>query len=455
MNNKTLSAYSLALAYALYSSASWAAVSADQANQLGTTLTPLGAEMAGNADGSIPAWTGGLTKDAGVVSATGFPSDPFADEQPLFTITAQNVAQYQDKLTPGQQAMLKRYAASYQIPVYPSHRSVGLPDEVYKAAKSNATKTSMVEGGNGLSDFSTAIPFPIPQNGLEVVWNHITRYRGGSAKRNHVQATPLASGKFVPVYFKQQFTFRDRIKDFNPANPGNVLFYYKQLVTAPARQAGDVVLVHETLNQVKEPRMAWIYNAGQRRVRRAPQISYDGPYPASEGQRVADNLDMYNGAPDRYDWKLVGKREIYIPYNSFKLDSPTLKYSDIVQPGHLNPTHTRYELHRVWQVEGTLKKGERHIYAKRVFFIDEDSWQIALADHYDSRGSLWRTAEGHLTPRYDIQVPWLGVEALYDLINGRYIVSGMRNEEKDPIEFGFSSLSSEYTPAALRNAGIR
>lgn len=455
MNNKTLATCSLALACTLSSNLVWAAVSPEQAKQLGSTLTPLGAEMAGNADGTIPAWTGGLPKSAGSLSANGFLSDPFAGEQPLFTITAQNAAQYQDKLTPGQMAMLQRYADSYQIPVYTSHRSVSLPDAVYQAAKANATKTSLVEGGNGLADFTTAIPFPIPQNGLEVVWNHITRYRGGSAKRVHVQATPMANGKFVPVYFKQQFTFRDRIKDFDPANPGNVLFYYRQLVTAPARQAGDVVLVHETLNQVKEPRMAWIYNAGQRRVRRAPQISYDGPYPAAEGQRVADNLDMYNGAPDRYDWKLVGKRELYIPYNSFKLDSPDLKYTDIVKPGHLNPAATRFELHRVWQVEATLKAGERHIYAKRVLFVDEDSWQIALADHYDSRGTLWRTAAGYMTPLYDVQVPWLGTESLYDLINGRYIVSGMRNEEKDPIEFGFTSLSSDYTPAALRNAGIR
>ncbi|MCY1341718.1 hypothetical protein D9M68_348710 [compost metagenome] len=455
MKNKSLAAYSLSFACAFSINSSWAAVSADQTKQLGASLTPVGAETSGNTDGSIPAWTGGLPKDAGQLSKEGFLSSPFANEKPLFTITAQNAGQYQDKLSPGQQAMLKRYSSTYQIPVYPTHRSASLPDAVYQAAKTNATRTTLVEGGNGLADFTTAVPFPIPQNGLEVLWNHITRYRGGSAKRTHVQATPLASGTFVPVYFKQEFTFRDRIKDFDPAKPGNVLFYYKQLVTAPARQAGDVVLVHETLNQVQEPRMAWIYNAGQRRVRRAPQISYDGPYPASEGQRVADNLDMYNGAPNRYDWKLVGKREMYIPYNSFKLDSPELKYADIVKPGHIDPRVTRYELHRVWQVEGTLKQGERHIYAKRVFFIDEDSWQIALADHYDSRGTLWRAAEGHLTPLYDVQVPWLGVEALYDLINGRYIVSGMRNEEKTPVEFGFSSSSSEYTPAALRKAGIR
>lgn len=455
MKKTAILTYALLLNLGLACPSAYAAVSADQVAQLGTSLTPLGAEMAGNAAGSIPAWSGGLPKDAGTRDAGGFLSNPFANEQPLFSITAANAEQYKNQLTPGQLAMLKRYASSYRLPVYPSHRSANAPDFVYQAARENAGRTTMMDGGNGLADFSTAVPFPIPRNGLEVIWNHITRYRGGSAKRSHVQAAPQANGSFVPVHFKDQFTFRDRVAGFDPAKPGNVLFYYKQLVTAPSRLAGDVLLVHETLNQVKEPRLAWLYNAGQRRVRRAPQVSYDGPYPAADGQRVADNQDMFNGAPDRYDWKLVGKREIYIPYNSYRLDAADLKYADIIRPGHLNPELTRYELHRVWQVEATLKPGERHVYAKRVFFVDEDSWQIALADHYDARGTLWRVAEGHLSPIYDLQIPWLGTEALYDLINGRYLVSGMHNEEQDALQFGFTSSAAEYTAAALRSAGIR
>jgi len=445
----------LLLAALLASPCSHAAVSASEAGKLGTTLTPVGAEMAGSADGSIPAWTGGLPATAGTADAAGNLSDPFAGDKPLFTITAQNLAQYQNQLSPGQQALFKRYPNSYRMQVYPTHRSANLPGAVYKAIADNAVNSHLIANGNGVDNFETATPFPIPQNGLEVLWNHITRYRGGSVRRTHVQATPLADGTFNPVYFNQQFTYRDQVADFDPKNPGNVLFYYKQLVTAPARLAGDVVLVHETLDQVKEPRMAWVYNAGQRRVRRAPQIAYDGPYPASDGQRVADNLDMFNGAPDRYDWKLVGKQELYVPYNNYKLESPQYSYNDLVKPGHLNPDLTRYERHRVWVVEATLKPGERHIYAKRVLYVDEDSWQIVLADHYDARNTLWRVAEGFITPRYDKQIPWMGVEALYDLINGRYIVSGMRNEEKMPIEIGFKALAAEYTPTALRNAGVR
>jgi hypothetical protein len=444
-----------ALTLSLLACSVMAAVSPDEAAKLGTTLTPVGAEMAGNADGSIPAWTGGLPTNAGAVDGAGFLADPFANEQPLFTITAQNMDQYKDKLTPGQQAMFKRYPDSYKIPVYPTHRSATLPDNVLAATKNNAVNTKLVEGGNGLQNFDQANPFPIPKDGLEAIWNHITRYRGGSVRRLVTQATPQANGSYSMVYFQDEFTFRANLTDFEPGKESNVLFYFKQRVTAPSRLAGNVLLVHETLNQVKEPRLAWLYNAGQRRVRRAPQVSYDGPGTAADGLRTSDNFDLYNGSPDRYEWKLNGKKEIYIPYNAYKLDSPKLKYDEVIKAGHINQDLTRYELHRVWHVTGTLKSGERHIYAKRDFYLDEDTWQAAEVDHYDGRGTLWRVAEAHAQYYYDKKVPWYTVETLYDLLSGRYLALGMKNEEKQAYDFTYKAASSDYTPAALRQAGVR
>ena len=444
-----------ALALSMLATSVMAAVTADEAAKLGATLTPLGAEKSGNADGSIPEWTGGLPKNAGTVDDRGFLSNPFASEKPLFTITAQNVEQYKDKLTPGQLAMFERYPDSYRMPVYTTHRSVTLPQSVLDDTKYNAVNTKLVEGGNGLENFKTANPFPIPQNGLEVVWNQITRYRGGSVRRLVTQATPQANGSYSLVYFQDEFVFPTSLTDYDPSKPSNILFYFKQRVTAPARLAGNVLLVHETLNQVKEPRLAWLYNAGQRRVRRAPQVSYDGPGTAADGLRTSDNLDMYNGAPDRYDWKLVGKKELYIPYNSYDLDSPKLKYADIIKAGHINQDLTRYELHRVWQVTATLKAGERHIYAKRDMYIDEDSWQAAVIDHYDGRGALWRVAEAHAQYYYDKQVPWYTVETLYDVISGRYLAVGMKNEEKKAYDYGYKATTTDFTPAALRQSGVR
>ncbi|MDF2643254.1 MAG: hypothetical protein K0R45_2527, partial [Pseudomonas sp.] len=345
------------LSVSLMAGSVMAAVPESEAAKLGTTLTPMGAEKAGNAANTISAWTP-MPTNAGAVDSKGFLANPYASEKPLFTITAANVEQYRDKLAPGQYAMFKRYPESYRIPVYTTHRGATVPNEVFTAIRKNATSTKLVGGGSGLENFDTAIPFPIPANGVEVIWNHITRYRGGSVRRFVTQATPQPNGSYNLVYFSDQFVFRDRMKDFNPSNPGNILFYFKQEVTAPARLAGGVLLVHETLDQVKEPRSAWLYNAGQRRVRRAPQVSYDGPGTASDGLRTSDNLDMYNGAPDRYDWKLIGKQEMYIAANSHKLDDPKLKYADVVKAGHINQDLTRYELRRVWHVTATLKEGQ-------------------------------------------------------------------------------------------------
>lgn len=429
-------------------------VATEKAAQLGSTLTPVGAEMTGNATGTIPAWTGGLDASAGARDGRGFLSNPFADEQPLFVITRTNMDEYRAMLTAGQRAMLERYPDTYRIPVYPTHRSFSAPDSVYEAARRNAVNTRLIADGSGLEGFSTAYPFPVPGQALEVLWNHITRYRGGSVRRNSVQVTPLPNGTYVPVHIDQRFTFRDHLSGSDGAGD-NILFYYKSSILRPARLAGNVTLVHETIDQVREPRMAWIYNSGQRRVRRAPQVAYDGPYQASDGLRTSDNLDMFNGAPDRYDWELVDKREVLIPYNNYLLASPDLRYNDIVQAGHINPDFTRYELHRVWEIRAKLKPGARHIYAERHYFVDEDSWQIALADHYDERGTLWRVGEGFQQMDYDVKVAVLTVEVLNDLLNGRYIASGLTNEETTPIEHGYKASMSDYTPASLRNAGVR
>ncbi|SDN48043.1 DUF1329 domain-containing protein [Pseudomonas jinjuensis] len=446
-----------ALALSLLATSVMAAVSPEEAAKLGTSLTPLGGEKAGNADGSIPEWTGGLKPGAAPVDAKGFLGDPFPDDKPLFTITAQNVDQYKDKLTPGQQAMFKRYPQSYRIPVYQTRRSASSPQSIYDAAKRSAVTTETVNDGNGLKNFEQShnYAFPIPKTGVEVVWNHETRYRGTNFTQIVAQATPQSNGSYTVVEFRQDTAFPQFMPDVAAEKGANFLFYVKQEIVAPARLAGNVTLVHETIDQVKEPRLAWAYNAGQRRVRRAPQVAYDGPGTAADGMRTADNSDMYNGAPDRYDWKLVGKKEMYVPYNNYRLWSPKLKYSDILKPGHINQDLTRYELHRVWVVEGTVKPTERHIYAKRVFFVDEDTWNILEADHYDGRGQLWRVGEGFQVLDYQQQASLYAAQGLYDLIAGRYAVIGMTNESKHPTLYGQKSTMNDFTPAALRNAGIR
>ncbi|WP_309045412.1 DUF1329 domain-containing protein [Marinobacter sediminicola] len=448
--NKKLLATGI-LAASLVAGQAWGAVSAGEAAKLGDSLTPIGAEKAGNG-GAIPAWDGGLTTPPAGYKGDGIYVNPFPNEKPQFTIDQSNVAEYADKLSPGQVAMIKQYK-DYVLPVYETHRTAAYPQDIMDETVKNATKAEMIKGGNGLDNYQNATPFPIPQNGLEAYWNHITRYRGGSVQRNVGQATPTTNGSYSIVKFQDELTWRTYLTDYAPDKDPNVLFYFKQAITGPARLAGNVLLVHETLDQVAEPRRAWVYNAGQRRVRRAPQVAYDGPGTAADGMRTSDNFDMFNGAPDRYNWELVGKKEMYIPYNSYKLVDRDLTYDQIIKPGHINQNLTRYELHRVWHVKATLKEGERHIYAQRDLYIDEDTWQAAVVDHYDGRGELWRVAEAHSMQFYDRDVPWYAIETLYDLLSGRYLVNGLTNEETNPYQFGVQRQSRDYTPAALRRAG--
>jgi len=420
----------------------------------GDTLTPVGAERAGNADGSIPPWTGGIKEFPAGYEEGERLVDPFATDEVLFTITAENVEQYADKLSAGQMAMFKRYPDTYKMPVYPTRRSARLPDSEYQLIQDWATRTDLLEGGNGFIDFQAAVPFPIPNSGLEVIWNHISRYRTSyGVNRRYIQAPVQANGNFSPVLFEEQVMFATRVPD-NPYP--NRLMVFLQRILGPARLEGDVLLVHENMDQIAEPRSAWVYNAGQRRVRRAPNIAYDGPGTASDGLRTSDDLDLYNGAPDRYTWELVGKQEMYIPYNAYPLRRGDLKYKDIIKAGHMNPEYLRYELHRVWAVRAKLKEGSRHIYAQRDFYVDEDTWQISVVDHYDGRGELWKLKEGHMVMHYQVAVPWLSAEALHDLNSGRYLVLGLDNEEKSySYDFSYQGKFEDFTPAALRRAGRR
>jgi len=430
-----------------------AKVDAEQAARLDNELTPLGAERAGNAAGTIPAWDGGLAQSASALDLAQGYKDPFAADQSLFTITAANAEQYHAQLSPGQLAMLKRFPDSWKLVVYPSHRSASYPDKVYAAAQANAQSTSLIENGNGIADFKLATPFPIPQSALEVLWNHLARYRGDSVKRYYAQAVPQANGDYFMTTIEDLFLFNNDAGDYSKEN-GNVLFYFRQSVLAPARLAGTELLVHETVNQVKEPRLAWLYAAGQRRVRRTPQVAYDSPGTASDGMRTTDNFDMFSGAPDKYDWKLVGKEELYIPYNNYKFAAKTNKYADIVKPGHVNPDLLRYELHRVWHVRATLKSDMRHQYKQRDFYFDEDSYQIVVVDHYDNRDKLWRVGESYTINFYDQPLLWTKGDAVYDLISGRYVIGILSNEEPDS-QFGVPLKPSDFTPAQLRRDSRR
>ncbi len=416
--------------------------------------TAVGAIKSGNASGTIPAWTGGITRPPAGYKQGDHHQDPYAGDKIEFTIDSSNYNDYSDNLSVGQKAMFEKYPDTYKMNVYKTRRSASFPQRIYDKTAENGKTGKLVAGGEGVSNVAEGFPFPNASNAYELMLNHKLKFKGSGGVRYNNQVAPTANGRYTVVKLKEEllgkyYTPGNTIEDIN-----NILLYFYQVVESPARLAGRILLVHETMNQTETPRQAWIYNPGQRRVRRAPNVAYDNPGTASDGLRTNDMTDMFNGAMDRFDWKVVGMKEMYVPYNSYKVHSGDLDYADIVRPGHLNPDLMRYEVHRMHIIEATLKDGVRHINSRRTFYLDEDSYQIMLIDHYDRRGNIWRFSEAHCINYYDVPTFWSTVESHHDLRSGRYVSVGLDN--KDPVNtFNVPLSEANYTPQALRKRGRR
>ncbi|MDE1164863.1 MAG: DUF1329 domain-containing protein [Pseudomonas sp.] len=429
------------------------AATAQEAATLKTTLTPLGAERAASADGNIPAWTGGLTTAEPGYKDGGKRGDPFASEKPLYSISAKNMAQYADKLTPGIQAMLKKYPDSYRLDVYPTHRTAAAPQGVYDATFANATNAKLTDGAAGPmpENAQGGIPFPIPKSGVEAIWNHLLRWRGASWHANFTQYLTTADGKHV-------LTNDSRADMQMPwylpdgGKKDGTFWTIRMTNDGPPLRAGEAITGRENINA--DNAGVWTYLPGQRRVRRLPNACCDTPTPATAGVMSFDELYVFNGRVDRFDWKLVGKKALYIPYNSnkvFTVANPT----DLLADHHLNPDDIRWELHRVWVVEATLKAGKRHVMPRSTYYLDEDTWAAVLGERYDAQNQLAKVL--WTTPVVLPDMP--GVVTLtngfYDMVSGTWFTGDIFAGKNEQYRVVQAYKDSVFTPDALAGEGVR
>lgn len=408
-------------------------------------LTPSGAQRAGSGDGRIPAWTGGLaTPPAGWNPQTGH-ADPYAAETPLAVIERGNMSEHARHLSPGLQALLQQ-RKGFRMPVYPAHRSFAAPEQVYAATAASAGK-AVVENKRLRGHRQPGIPFPQPRSGEEAMFNHLQRWIGGvSACSDWLPVR--ASGDYYRVGWCSKIVQATEMDALEAPHDGT---YFLGQYDAPAALVGTIYLVHEPLDSAAGERRAWIYNAGQRRVRRAPDLAFDNIADGTEGMATIDDGGGFNGSLERYDWKLLGKRELYVPYNAYRLASPALRYADMLDGNQIKPELMRYELHRVWVVEATLAAGMSHVYARRTFYLDEDSWQVVLAEAWDGRGELWRVSLLPTIQLYDVPVMMPRAQLIHDLHSGALLVTGLDNERPWPaMRWQQKGTLGEFRPAALR-----
>jgi len=438
------------------------AVSADEAKQLGTTLTEFGAEKAGTSDGSIPAYTGGLEMVPGYDPSTSQVFiDPYRDEKPLYSIDANNMAKYDELLTVGTKALLQR--PEFRVDVYPTHRSMRYTSTVLENTVKNATTAKMtgevegdsVEGGDVGNKPFAGIPFPIPKNGYEVMWNYTFRFApavshniGGAFlvdTSGNVSSLPGVDEYFLHPWYDTQDYLRPRTFD--------AVFGFNALLTSPPSSAGTVFLNYYLIGDQK----VWFYTPGQRRVRMAPEFSYDVPIASYGGVIVWDEIFGFVGRMDRFNFKLVGKKELLVPYNVFGATN-TMLVKDYLGPKVINPDAVRWEKRRVWIVDATRKEDARHIYSRRTYYIDEDCWCITTSEAYDSAGNLWRVNHINTFPAYDTGGVNTDSWTTYDLIKGNYFIINVGHKEPGGLIRHYDTangLPINLTPRSVAAGGVR
>ncbi|MFD1625969.1 DUF1329 domain-containing protein [Azospirillum griseum] len=446
-------AFGLAL---LGAPAALAAVTAQDAEQLKTTLTPTGGLKTGNGDGTIPAWTGGCPPTGDYIDGR-LPPDPYAGDKPLFTITKANMGQYAAKLNDGARYMLENYPG-YKIVVYPSRRSYCAPQSVYDATFRNATTAKLSPDGNVASNWKGGIPFPIVKRGEEAIWNQQYTYRGVDAKMTSQSYYTSASGARSLV---QGGTFYVTYPPYYPDGredpwKGEYQYMNRGRIVAPASAAGNAMMFYAPLDNMASQQQTWIYQQGQRRLRKFPQANYDTPNTTVGGGLTNfDDALGYSGMPDRYDVTLVGRQEFYIPYNNNGLSlEPNI--DKVLGPSFANPDLVRYELHRVWVVDMKLKAGARHVVTQRRLYIDEDSSILSVTDQWSADGKLWKSLIGTMFYYPKDKVAMLGVRLAYDLQAGGYVAFTLNNVAPGAVVFGEEAKkpASYFTPAAVSAEGL-
>ena len=453
------------MGFALTSSFATAAVTPEERASIGlegTELTPSGAIRAGNAEGTIPEWKNEPIPTPAGYKPGDFLPDPYADDEIRFTITPQNYQDHADKLSEGQKLMFQTYPDFY-MNIYPTRRSGVFAPHIYDAALKNLDRVTYMEvdkdmGMYGYTGARQAWAFPIPHTGEEVFLNQQSRPRLVWYDARETTIAVASTGDYVVNKLKVNFHIKysdPEISDDDPAgDPDTYTILYAQVLTAPAKLAGQVVLALEPNTFVSNFRKAWAYSPGQRRVKRAPQIIHDNPLTAADGLGTTDNAYGFNGPNDRFTYKLLGKREMYVPYNPYKIASKEATVDKVIKAnGRINQVYTRYELHREWVIEATLKEGTNHAYGKRVFYLDEDTWDVTMVDLYDRRGGLWRYWEDHNMMYYNVGYQNRVAEISYDM-NAHRMVALMIDKSRGP-DFTWRAPDSYFTAAAVRRRGIR
>ena len=137
------------------------------------------------------------------------------------------------------------------------------------------------------------VPFPNPTEAQHLIWNmRMSSSLVSSVFRVATSTNVQADGSIIVGQQETNIVFPRNPNTVSQYADKNIYAMFMQKNLGPPRSAGTTTLVHDFIDSYVQPRKAWQYNPATRRVRRAPDITYDTVLLAGGGIVV---VDQYGG----------------------------------------------------------------------------------------------------------------------------------------------------------------
>ncbi len=238
-----------------------------------------------------------------------------------------------------------------------------------------------------LLNYVSGIPFPDPQNALEIAYNYDNALLGDNLRNlTHME---IADGRrkynrqLIAEEYQTYFTGRrdvPPVPEFMP-NPKDMFHAYHTEYSEPPGFKGTRAMTVKW-NDRSRDYGSWEFSSSTRRVVRrstAQRQTHIGP-----SDFTYNDQGGYNWVIKDNSYKLLGRKELLMARNQ---NAEQLVKNDIKGMCYVSG----YQRERInMYILEVINKDPNYIYSKEIWYVDPENWKILYADKFDKQGRLWK-----------------------------------------------------------------
>jgi hypothetical protein len=318
-----------------------------------------------------------------------------ADVKPGDVVTAANVDQAKDLISPGLEWCVRRGMPLRVI----EPRKIEWPKAYKEATEKYSGQVKLSADGLKLENYVAGLPFPKidandPQAALKIMWNYDYKFLTTDdvdLREFDADTGPIGSGgsgmgierHFILDHFRRLFYTGRLYVDPKPERPNPDGIRFRESLH-PILEPFDLKGVGATsIRYIDSSKQddSWLYLPSLRRVRR---LSTAQRSDALFGQDTdVDSYYGYSGHTAWMEWKLLGEKTIL---GCMHGEQYPVKWGDGSADFSFDD---KWEKRDVWVLEG-VSKLPQYAYSKRIIFMDKEAWVVPYSDIYDRPGQLWK-----------------------------------------------------------------